>query len=187
MSSDSITKTQRAKQYYRELKDLGIVDFSVSGLVGKIWISSHEKAYTMKDLNDAHLSNIATKYIINQEPVPHPIALELELRDEERKREYGVHKAHCFMVVQPENEFMGCKYGDDKKCPIYKERPTCPHQDNILYGKTLRINKRTRVVNMFCTSCDSFGTMLEEREKHSGNDDWYQVKETWHEMKDYRG
>lgn len=181
-----ITKNQKAKRYYQELRELGIVDFSVSGLVGKVWVSSHEKAYTMKDLNDAHLSNIAMKYIVNNEKVPHPIELELELRKEEREREYNAHKSHCFMVVQPENEFMGCKYGDDKKCPMYKERPACPHEDNILYGKTLKINKQNRIVNMLCTTCESFGTMYEKRDKNDGNE-WHQIKETWHEMSDYKG
>lgn len=88
------------------------------------------------------------------------------------------------MVV--DGEFMGCKYGDDKKCPMYKERPTCPHEDNILYGKTLRINKQTRVVNMFCTTCESFGTVLELRDKNDG-EYWYEAKENWHEMSDYKG
>lgn len=32
-------------------------------------------------------------------------------------RELATHKAHCFMVVWPENEFMGCKYGPDEDCP----------------------------------------------------------------------
>lgn len=36
--------------------------------------------------------------------------------------EYGTHKRHCFRIVQPENEFMGCKYGEGKDCPMYKDR-----------------------------------------------------------------
>lgn len=36
------------------------------------------------------------------------------------ERDIRVHKAHCFMIVQPENEFMGCKYGPDSECPANK-------------------------------------------------------------------
>ena len=35
--------------------------------------------------------------------------------------EFGAHKTHCFMIVEPEGEFMGCKYGPDEECPIYHE------------------------------------------------------------------
>lgn len=37
--------------------------------------------------------------------------------------EYEAHKSHCFMIVQPDNEFMGCKYGDDEDCPMKKNYP----------------------------------------------------------------
>jgi hypothetical protein len=40
-----------------------------------------------------------------------------------QEREYRVHKAHCFRVVQPENEFMGCKYGPDEECPVRPAQP----------------------------------------------------------------
>lgn len=63
---------------------------------------------------------------------------------------------------------------------------TCKHEDNILYGKTLKINKQTRVVNMYCTTCESFGTVLELRDKNDG-EHWYESKENWHEMSDYKG
>ena len=33
------------------------------------------------------------------------------------------HSTHCFMVVEPEGEFMGCKYGPDKDCPERKPYP----------------------------------------------------------------
>lgn len=62
----------------------------------------------------------------------------------------------------------------------------CPHEDNVTYGKEIKINKLNRVLQMFCESCEAYGTVYEQREKHSSNDDWYQVKEAWHELKDYR-
>jgi hypothetical protein len=43
----------------------------------------------------------------------------------QEEREIAVHKAHCFMIVQPENEFMGCKYGPDEECPVN------PHEETI--------------------------------------------------------
>lgn len=38
-------------------------------------------------------------------------------------REIATHKAHCFMIVQPEGEFMGCKYGLDQDCPARRPYP----------------------------------------------------------------
>lgn len=178
-----LTKSQKAKKFWQDLKDMGVIDYSTHGMVGTIWVSEKERAYKVEDLDHVHLVNIIVQHKTNDEEVPHLIELEFLRREEERKREYGVHKAHCFMVV--DGEFMGCKYGDDKKCPMYKERPTCPHEDNILYGKTLKINKQTRVVNMFCTTCESFGTVLELRDKNDG-EHWYEAKENWHEMSDYK-
>ena len=35
----------------------------------------------------------------------------------------ATHQSHCFMIVQPENEFMGCKYGRDEDCPVRKPYP----------------------------------------------------------------
>ena len=56
--------------------------------------------------------------------------------------EYGTHKAHCFMVVQPENEFMGCKYGQDEDCPIYKEREANAFKQ-VSKIETKNLEKRT--------------------------------------------
>ena len=61
----------------------------------------------------------------------------------------------------------------------------CPHEDNILYGKAIRINKLNRVVQVMCDSCRAYGTIYEQREKHSANNEWYEVREVWHQMKDY--
>ena len=61
----------------------------------------------------------------------------------------------------------------------------CPHEEELLYGKAIRINKQNRVLQVLCTGCHSFGTVYEQREKHSGNDEWYEVREVWHEMTDY--
>ena len=63
----------------------------------------------------------------------------------------------------------------------------CPHEDNILYGKSIRINKLNRCVQVTCDTCNAFGTVYEQREKHSGNSDWYEVREVWHELTDYYG
>lgn len=40
--------------------------------------------------------------------------------EEEAQVQIGTHRTHCFMMVQPENEFMGCKYGPDEDCPMYE-------------------------------------------------------------------
>ena len=61
----------------------------------------------------------------------------------------------------------------------------CPHEDNILYGQAIRINKLNRVVQVLCDSCRAYGTIYEQREKHSSNSDWYEVREIWHKMTDY--
>lgn len=61
----------------------------------------------------------------------------------------------------------------------------CPHEDNILYGKALKINKLNRAIQVCCSSCMSYGTIYEQREKHSSNSDWYEIREIWHERKDY--
>ena len=61
----------------------------------------------------------------------------------------------------------------------------CPHEDNILYGKAIRINKLKRVVQVMCDSCRAYGTIYEKREKHSSSSDWYEVRERWHKMTDY--
>lgn len=58
----------------------------------------------------------------------------------------------------------------------------CPHEDNILYGKAIRINKLNRVIQVMCDSCRAYGTIYEKREKHSSNSDWYEVTEQWHKM-----
>lgn len=61
----------------------------------------------------------------------------------------------------------------------------CPHEDNILYGRAIRINKLNRVIQVMCDSCRAYGTIYEQREKHSSNSDWYEVREIWHKMTDY--
>lgn len=61
----------------------------------------------------------------------------------------------------------------------------CPHEDNILYGKAVKINKLNRVIQVMCDSCRAYGTIYEKREKHSSNLDWYEVAEQWHKMTDY--
>ena len=63
----------------------------------------------------------------------------------------------------------------------------CPHEDSILYGKAIRINKLNRVIQVTCDTCNAFGTVYEQREKHSSNSDWYEVREVWHELTDYYG
>lgn len=40
----------------------------------------------------------------------------------QEEREIAVHRAHCFMIVQPENEYMGCKYGPDEECPVNPQK-----------------------------------------------------------------
>lgn len=61
----------------------------------------------------------------------------------------------------------------------------CPHEDELLYGKCIRINKQNRVLNVQCSGCKAFGAVYEQREKHDSNDAWYDVKEIWHEQSDY--
>lgn len=67
---------------------------------------------------------------------------------EEREREYRVHKAHCFMVVQPENEFMGCKYGRDEDCPVRKPYPKDPissdHRNSLLRVRLAALEQAQR-------------------------------------------
>lgn len=57
--------------------------------------------------------------------------------------EYGAHKTHCFMIVEPEGEFMGCKYGDDNDCPMKKPYPDEPRMYSLSlysYNMTTSIN-----------------------------------------------
>lgn len=51
----------------------------------------------------------------------------------------SAHDTHCFMVVQPENEFMGCKYGPDEDCPAKKPYPDDPlHYTLVLESYNVR-------------------------------------------------
>ena len=61
----------------------------------------------------------------------------------------------------------------------------CPHEEQLFYGKAIRINKLNRILQVMCSSCEAYGTVYEQREKHSGNDDWYRVREIWHDKYDY--
>lgn len=82
-----VTKTQKAKQFFRQLRELGVVDWSTEkGLIGKVWISSHDKAYRLKDISDQHLSNIMTKYRMNNEAIPENLLIEEERRQNERAK-----------------------------------------------------------------------------------------------------
>lgn len=75
---------------------------------------------------------------------------------------------------------------DGEEEPEEDEDRPCPHEDNITYGKAIKINKLNRVLQVFCETCESYGTIYEKRDKHTTDDDYYQVKEVWHELKDYR-
>ena len=46
-------------------------------------------------------------------------------------KETATHKAHCFLTVQPESEFMGCKYGPDKDCPVSTEKDMLMKWSNV--------------------------------------------------------
>ena len=86
--NDDITMTQKAKQLWRTLRDEGLVDFSVSGLVKEIyWVSSHEKAYLITELPDMHLNNIIQKYWSKNETVPVQLLIERKKRKEAREAE----------------------------------------------------------------------------------------------------
>lgn len=50
--------------------------------------------------------------------------------------EYKIYKSHCFMIVQPENEFMGCKYGRDEYCPV---RATYPESESEISSRILAL------------------------------------------------
>lgn len=66
------------------------------------------------------------------------------------------------------------------------DKNECPHEDQLLYGKAIRINKLNRVVQVQCSGCKAFGTVYEQREKHSSETyDWYEVREIWHQQSDY--
>lgn len=61
----------------------------------------------------------------------------------------------------------------------------CPHEDDILYGKTLghlALPRNFRVVQIFCATCGAMGTMLEEQ---GPDNEWYENSEIWHEPLDY--
>lgn len=76
-----MTKTQLAKALWRTLYQHQLVDLFFEGLMGDaVWVSSHQKAYRLKDLGDTHLNNIVAKYINNGEEVPRCLLLEQSRR-----------------------------------------------------------------------------------------------------------
>jgi hypothetical protein len=86
----------------------------------------------MSSVGTISMSNIKDCHICKIDPMLCSAIHENDPKFVEAKqsREYLTHKAHCFMVVFPEDEFMGCKYGPDEDCPMRPKEETKP--DNLI-------------------------------------------------------
>lgn len=60
------------------------------------------------------------------------------------EKEYAVHKRHCFRIVQPENVFMGCKYGPDEDCPVKPQADTNSKSEQVSITELTKLVQKHR-------------------------------------------
>lgn len=59
----------------------------------------------------------------------------------------------------------------------------CPHEDQLIYGKVVYHDTGTKVIQVQCHECKSFGTVVEAW--NDDEQDYQEQSESWHEPADY--